>query len=121
MNEKQKNYTLNEINGYKERINELWYRINRNALFAFCGTGIAISIFGMDKETANTITENFVGVVSAASVVYNATSAVRKIAESESLTHTVRMLEHELAMDELQEKPKVYTKNRTQLKIEQSK
>lgn len=119
MNEKQKNYTLNEIKGYKEQVNELWYRINRNALFAFCGTGLAISIFGMDKETVNTVVENFVGIVSAASVVYNATSAVRRIAERESLNHTVRILEHELEMDNLQEKPKVYTKENSQLRLNQ--
>ena len=121
MNEKQKNYTLKEIKDYKEQINKLWFKINQSGMFAFCGTGLAIAIFGIDNETVNTVVENFVGVASAASVVYNATSAVRRIVESESLKHTVRMLEHDLEMDNLEEKPKEYTKIQNQLKLNSSK
>lgn len=112
MNEQQIEHTKSEIKKYNQDINELWYKINRSGLFAFCGTGLAIAIFAIDNELTNEILENFIGVMSAASVVYNATSAVKRIVRRESLQQTVRYLEHELAMDELSddEKPKQYVK-----------
>ena len=56
--------------------------------------------------------DNFVGVLSAASAVTNATIGTKRIVQQELLKQETRQLELELAMDELesQETPKVYSK-----------
>ena len=108
MNEKQVEYTKKEIKDYSQEIDELWYKINRSGLFAFLGTGLAIAIFAIENEqqAVNEMLENFIGIASAASTVVNTTSCLKRIVRRESLKHTVRILEHELAMNELDDKPK---------------
>lgn len=111
MNKLQRDFTEDIIKNYNEEINELYYKINRNAMFAFLGTALAITIFAIEKEqpVVNEMLENFIGVTSAASVVVNATSATKKIVKRELLQQEVRKLEYDLAMDEL-DKPKELVK-----------
>lgn len=111
MNEAQKDYTIKKITEYNERIDELYFGINRNTLFAFCGVGLAIAIFAINvgEFSGNETLDNFVGVTSAASTVLNGISAVKKICEKAGLEHTVRTLEHQIAMSDL-EQPKQYVK-----------
>ncbi len=112
MNNKQRKYTEDKIVEYTEEIRNLEYRINRNALFSFLGTGMAIAIFALDGEIyRNEVLDNIIGITSAASVIYNATSAVRRIAEKASFEHTKRVLEYNLELNELEEEhPKQYVK-----------
>ena len=107
MNQPQKDFTKDEIKKYNEEINELYYKINRNAMFAFLGTALAVSIFAIEQEqqAVNEMLENFIGVISAASVVVNATSCTKKIVKRELLQQEVRKMEYDLQMDEL-DKPK---------------
>ena len=108
----QKEYTKNEIRKYSEEIEDLWFKINKNSLFAFLGTALAITIFAIEpkQQEVNETIENLIGITSAATTVVNATSCVKKIVNREALKHTIRMLEHDLAMSTLQEKPKIYRK-----------
>ena len=39
MNDKQVEYTKQEIKKYSEEIDDLWFKINRSGVFAFLGTG----------------------------------------------------------------------------------
>ena len=112
MNDKQVEYTKQEIKRYSEEIDDLWFKINRSGLFAFLGTGLAIAIFAIDHEqqSITEIVENLIGITSAATTTISAVSCVKRIVNRESLKNTVRLLEHDIAMSELEEKPKVYTK-----------
>lgn len=111
MNESQKDYTIKKIAEYKETIDDLYFGINRNTLFAFCGVGLAVAIFAINggEFSGNEILDNFVGVTSAGSTVFNGISAVKKICEKAGLEHTVRTLEHQLVMSNL-EQSKQYVK-----------
>lgn len=108
MNEQQRNYTINEIKKYNDRINDLYFRTNRHGFFTFCGVALAVAIFAINggEFSGNEITDNFVGITSTGFAAYSGVKAVQSICEKASLEHTVRVLEHDLAMDELDDKPK---------------
>ncbi len=118
MNEQQRNYTIKEIERYSETIDELYYKVNRNAFFAFCGVALAVAIFAVNggEFTGVETTDNLVGVLSAGLATYNSVKAVQRICEKASLEHTVRVLEHDLAMDEL-DKPKQLIKMPTKQQV----
>ncbi len=102
MNKKQKDFTIKEINKYNERINELYYGVNRSTFFSICGAAIAFIVLGMNGEfTGEPIRDNIVGVSSIASSIGNAILAIRRATEKSSLEQTVRSLEHEVAMSDL--------------------
>lgn len=111
MNDEQKNYTIKEISRYKEEIDKLYYRVNRNAMFAFCSAGLAIAIFAINNGefSGNEIYDNLIGMSATGATVYNGIKAIQRICERAGLEHTVRMLEHETAMDDL-DKPKQLVK-----------
>lgn len=112
MNEQQRNYAEQLINEYQNESNDLYYKINRNGVFAFCGLGMAIAIFAVGGElTTNEIVDNLIGITSGASVIVNGISAVKRIVRKESLEQSIREIECDLAMDSLStDKPKVYQK-----------
>ena len=107
MNEQQKDYTIKKIEEYNDEINELYYGINRNSMFTFCGVALAVAIFAINggEFSENEVLDNFIGISSIASSTVNGLSAIKKICEKASLEHTVRMLEHQIKLDEL-ESPK---------------
>lgn len=111
MNEQQRNYTIKEIERYNDTTDDLYFKVNRNAFFAFCGVALAVAIFAINggEFTGSETTDNLVGVSSAGLAAYNSIKAVQRICEKASLEHTVRVLEHNLAMDEL-DKPKQLVK-----------
>lgn len=113
MNKQQKDYTIKEIDSYNKQIDSLYYRINRNAMFTFCGVGLAVATFVMNngEVPTNEVLDNFIGVAASGAAVYNGVKAVQRICERASLQHTVRMLEHEKAMSEL-ETPKKMVKRK---------
>lgn len=113
MNEQQRNFKIEILKNYQEEIQRLYFMVNRSGMFTFLGVGMVIAIFSIDGEFSHTeVMDNFVGVLSAASAVTNATIGTKRIVERELLKQDVRKLEIELAMDELEnpEKPKVYSK-----------
>lgn len=113
MNEQQRNYKIEILKNYQEEIQKLYFMVNRSGMFTFLGVGMAIAIFSIDGEFSHSeVMDNFVGVLSAASAVTNATIGTKRIVERELLKQDARKLEIELAMDELEssEKPKVYSK-----------
>lgn len=113
MNEQQRNFKIEILKNYQEEIKKLYFMINRSGMFTFLGVGMAIAIFSIDGEFSHSeVMDNFVGVLSAASAVTNATIGTKRIVERELLKQDARKLEIELAMDELEnpEKPKVYSK-----------
>ena len=113
MNEQQRNFKIEILKNYQEEIQRLYFMVNRSGMFTFLGVGMAIAIFSIDGEFSHSeVMDNFVGVLSAASAVTNATIGTKRIVERELLKQDVRKLEIELAMDELEnpEKPKVYSK-----------
>lgn len=111
MNQPQREFTKKEIDKHNEEIDRLYYKINQNAMFAFLGTSLAIAIFAIENEqqAINEVLENFIGVMSAASVVINAASGTKRIVERELLKQEVRKMEYDLQMEEL-EHPKEYLK-----------
>lgn len=111
MNEEQKNYTIQEISSYEQEIDSLYYKVNRNAMFAFCSASLAIAIFVINKGefSGNEIYDNLIGMSATGTTVYNGIKAVQRICEKAGLEHTVRILEHNLAMADL-EKPKQLVK-----------
>ena len=113
MNEQQRNFKIEILKNYQEEIQRLYFMVNRSGMFTFLGVGMAIAIFSIDGEFSHSeVMDNFVGVLSAASAVTNATIGTKRIVERELLKQDARKLEIELAMDELEspEKPKVYLK-----------
>ena len=113
MNEQQRNFKIEILKNYQEEIQRLYFMVNRSGMFTFLGVGMAIAIFSIDGEFSHSeVIDNFVGVLSAASAVTNATIGTKRIIERELLKQDARKLEIELAMDELEspEKPKVYSK-----------
>ena len=113
MNEQQRNFKIEILKNYQEEIKKLYFMVNRSGMFTFLGVGMAIAIFSIDGEFSHSeVMDNFVGVLSAASAVTNATIGTKRIVERELLKQDARKLEIELAMDELEnpEKPKVYSK-----------
>ena len=113
MNEQQRNFKIEILKNYQEEIQRLYFMVNRSSMFTFLGVGMAIAIFSIDGEFSHSeVMDNFVGVLSAASAVTNATIGTKRIVERELLKQDARKLEIELAMDELEspEKPKVYSK-----------
>ena len=113
MNEQQRNFKIEILKNYQEEIQRLYFMANRSGIFTFLGVGMAIAIFSIDGEFSHSeVMDNFVGVLSAASAVTNATIGTKRIVERELLKQDARKLEIELAMDELEspEKPKVYSK-----------
>ena len=113
MNEQQRNFKIEILKNYQEEIQRLYFMANRSGMFSFLGVGMAIAIFSIDGEFSHSeVIDNFVGVLSAASAVTNATIGTKRIIERELLKQDARKLEIELAMDELEspEKPKVYSK-----------
>lgn len=113
MNEQQRNFKIEILKNYQEEIQRLYFMANRSGMFTFLGVGMAIAIFSIDGEFSHSeVMDNFVGVLSAASAVTNATIGTKRIIERELLKQDARKLEIELAMDELEspEKPKVYSK-----------
>lgn len=113
MNEQQRNFKIEILKNYQEEIQRLYFMANRSGMFTFLGVGMAIAIFSIDGEFSHSeVIDNFVGVLSAASAVTNATIGTKRIIERELLKQDARKLEIELAMDELEspEKPKVYSK-----------
>ena len=98
---------------YEEEIQRLYFQVNRSGMFTFLGVGMAVAIFAIDGEFSHSeVMDNFVGIISAASAVTNATIGTKRIVERELLKQDARQLEVELANDELEnpEKPKVYSK-----------
>ena len=118
MNEQQRAYSKQQIENYKQEVSELYYKINRNGVFAFCGLGLSIAIFAIDGEfTPYETLDNLIGVLSGASVVINGISAIKRTCEREALSQRIREIEYDLKMDELNEdKPKVYQKTNTDKK-----
>lgn len=113
MNEQQRNLKIELLKNYQQEIQNLYFKANRSAMFAFLGVGMAIAIFSIDGEFShNEVMDNFIGVLSAASAVTNATIGTKRIVQQELLKQEARQLEVDLAMDELEnpEKPKVYSK-----------
>lgn len=113
MNEQQRNFKIEILKNYQEEIKRLYFMVNRSGMFTFLGVGMAIAIFSIDGEFSHSeVMDNFVGVLSAATAVTNATIGTKRIIEHELLKQDARKLEIELAMDELEspEKPKVYSK-----------
>lgn len=113
MNEQQRNFKIELLKNYEEEILKTYFQANRSGMFAFLGVGMAIAIFAIDGEFShNEVIDNFVGIISAASAVTNATIGTKRIVKHEMLKQEVRLLELELANDELEhpEKPKVYSK-----------
>lgn len=113
MNEQQRNFKIELLKNYQQEIQNLYFKANRSAMFAFLGVGMAVAIFSIDGEFShNEVMDNFIGVLSAASAVTNATIGTKRIVQQELLKQEARQLEVELAMDELEnpEKPKVYSK-----------
>ena len=112
MNEQQREYAEKLKEEYQTIINDLYFKINRNGMFAFLGLGMALAIFSIGGElTNNEVIDNLVGVTSGASVVVNSICAVKRIVEREHLKQRVREIDYDLTMDELStEKPKVYQK-----------
>ena len=113
MNEQQRNFKIELLKNYQQEIQKLYFQANRSAMFAFLGVGMAIAIFSIDGEFShNEVMDNFIGVLSAASAVTNATIGTKRIVQQELLKQEARQLEVDLAMDELEnpEKPKVYSK-----------
>ena len=112
MNDSQREFAETLKNKYQEEVDSLFFKINRNGMFAFLGVGMAIAIFGIGGElSGNEITDNLVGVLSGASVVVNAVSGVKRIVEREALKQRIREIEYDLEMDALStEKPKLYQK-----------
>lgn len=105
MNSKQKDFTIKEIAEYKGQINDLYYKINRNAMFTFCGVSLAVAIFAMNggEFSGNEILDNLVGISSIATSTVNGVKAIQRICEKAGLEHTVRVLEHNLNMSKLEE------------------
>ena len=113
MNEQQRKFKIELLKNYEEEILRTYFLVNRSGMFAFLGVGMAIAIFSIDGEFSHSeVMDNFVGVLSAASAVTNATIGTKRIIKHENLKQEARLLEVELAMDELEnpEKPKVYSK-----------
>lgn len=112
MNEQQREYAEGLIEEYQQDINDLYFKINRNGMFAFCGLGMAIAILAVGGElTPSETIDNFIAVSSGASVIVNGISAVKRICRREALKQRIREIEYDLTMDELStEKPKVYEK-----------
>lgn len=112
MNEQQREYAEKLKEEYQAIVNDLYFKINRNGMFAFLGFGMAFAILGIGGElTTNEVIDNFIGVTSGASVIVNAISAVKRIVERETLKQRIREIDYDLTMDELSaERPKVYQK-----------
>ena len=107
MNQAQRDHTKETIANYQQEINRLYYKINQNAMFAFLGTSLAITIFAIEQEqeALNESLKNLLGILSGASTVINATCCVKKIVKRELLEQDVRNMEYNLKIDEL-DKPK---------------
>ena len=107
MNDQQKEYTIKEIDKYNGQINDLYYKTNRNAMFTFCGVSLAVVIFALNggEFSGNEILDNFIGITSIASSTVSGIKAIQSICEKAGLEHTVRDLEYNLKMEELEEKP----------------
>ena len=105
MNEKQKDFTIKEIDKYNGQINDLYYKINRNTMFTFCGVSLAVAVFAINggEFSGNEIIDNLVGISSIATSAVNGVKAIQSICEKAGLEHTVRVLEHELKIEELKE------------------
>lgn len=114
MNEKQKTYTINEINKYNKEIGELYYGINRSTLLSTCGAALAVAIIVMNggEFSGNEIIDNFVSLASVGASVGGGISAVRKIVERAGLKQTIRQLEHDVAMSDLE-----YTQHETMRRV----
>lgn len=113
MNEQQRKFKIELLKNYEEEILKTYFQANRSGMFTFLGVGMAIAIFAIDGEFShNEVIDNFVGIISAASAVTNATIGTKRIVKHEMLKQEVRLLELELANDELEhpEKSKVYSK-----------
>lgn len=112
MNEQQRKYAEKLILDYQNESNELYYKINRNGVFAFCGLGMAIAIFAIGGElTTSEIADNLIGITSGATVIINGISAVKRIVRKEALEQRIREIEYDLEMASLStDKPKVYQK-----------
>jgi hypothetical protein len=115
MNEQQKAFAKETIDEYQSEVNDLYYKINRNGVFAFCGLGMAIAILAVGGElTPSETVDNVVAVLSGASVITNGISAVKRIVRREALKQRIREIEYDLTMDDLStDKPKVYQKTPT--------
>ncbi len=113
MNEQQRKFKIELISDYEEEIRKTYFQINRNGLFTFLGVGMVIAIFGVEAEfTSNEVMDNVVGILSAATAITNATVGTKRIISHENMKKEVRLLEVDLANDELEhpELPKVYSK-----------
>lgn len=112
MNEQQREFAEKQKEEYQSLVNDLYFKINRNGLFAFLGFGMAVAILGIGGElTNNEIIDNLVGVTSGASVIVNCVSGVKRIVEREALKQRIREIDYDLTMDSLStDRPKVYQK-----------
>lgn len=112
MNEQQRKLAEQLIDEYQNEANDLYYKINRNGVFAFCGLGMAIAIFAIGGElTTNEIVDNLIGVTSGATVIINSISAVKRIVRKEILEQRIREIEYDLEMASLStDNPKIYQK-----------
>ena len=112
MNEQQREYAKNLKEEYQKTVPDLYYKINRNGMFAFCGLGMSIAIFAIGgKITPYETLDNFIGVLSGATVVVNGISAGKRICEREALKQRIREIEYDLKMEDLSSsKPKIYQK-----------
>lgn len=50
MNEQQREYAESLKEDYQNSVSDLYYKINRNNVFAFCGLGMSIAIFAIGGE-----------------------------------------------------------------------
>lgn len=112
MNEQQREYAESLKEDYQNSVSDSYYKINRNGVFAFCGLGMSIAIFAIGGElTPYETLDNFIGVLSGASVIVNGISAVKRICEREALKQRIREIEYDLKIDDLSsDKPKIYQK-----------
>ena len=91
MNEQQRNFKIEILKNYQEEIQRLYFMVNRSGMFTFLGVGMVIAIFSIDGEFSHSeVMDNFVGVLSAASAVTNATIGTKRIVERELLKQDAR-------------------------------
>ena len=80
MNEQQRKFKIEILKNYEEEIQRLYFQVNRSGMFTFLGVGMAVAIYAIDGEFSHSeVMDNFVGVLSAASAVTNATIGTKRI------------------------------------------
>mgnify|MGYP003309858894 CR=1 FL=1 len=82
MNEQQRKFKIEILKNYEEEIQRLYFQVNRSGMFTFLGVGMAVAIFAIDGEFSHSeVMDNFVGIISAASAVTNATIGTKRYAQ----------------------------------------